>query len=99
MMDLAHKLQVTSVVVTHEMDSAFRIADRMIMLQQGRILRIGTRAEFEALRAADAATLATYNEQLLHQFLCGTAVGPLTDAEGLSEYEKLLVGNPRGRET
>ncbi|MHC4610501.1 MAG: ABC transporter ATP-binding protein, partial [Planctomycetota bacterium] len=50
MMDLSKKLQVTSVVVTHEMESAFRIADRMVMLDKGRVLRIGERSEFEALR-------------------------------------------------
>jgi phospholipid/cholesterol/gamma-HCH transport system ATP-binding protein len=30
--DLSRKLGVTSVVVTHEMDSAFAVADRMAML-------------------------------------------------------------------
>ena len=92
MMDLSKKLQVTSVVVTHEMDSAFRIADRMVMLQKGRILRIGPRAEFEALRDTDADKLADNDERLIRQFLRGDGTGPLTDAEGLSEYEKLLVG-------
>jgi len=92
MMDLAHKLHVTSVVVTHEMDSAFRIADRMIMLQQSRILRIGPRSDFERLRDADPATLAGDEDRLLYQFLRGAATGPLTDAEGISEYEKILVG-------
>jgi ABC-type transporter Mla maintaining outer membrane lipid asymmetry ATPase subunit MlaF len=75
------------------MDSAFRIADRMIMLQSGKIMQIGTRAEFEALRAADPTRLATDAERLLHQFLRGSATGPLTDAEGMSEYEKILVGS------
>ncbi len=92
MMDLSRKLHVTSIVVTHEMDSAFRIADRMIMLQQGRIMRIGPRSEFEALRDADPGTLANSEERLLHQFLRGDSAGPLTDAEGMSEYEKILVG-------
>ena len=41
--DLSKKLRVTSVVVTHEMDSAFRIADRMVMLERGRVLMIGPR--------------------------------------------------------
>ena len=91
-MDLSHKLQVTSVVVTHEMESAFRIADRMIMLQGGQIMRIGPRAEFEALRDADRDTLATDADRLVHQFLRGEAAGPLTDASGTSEYEKILVG-------
>jgi len=89
---LSRKLHVTSVVVTHEMDSAFHIADRMVMLQQGRILRVGPRSEFEALRDADPAQLATDDDRLIHQFLNGGATGPLTDAEGTSEYEKILVG-------
>jgi len=33
-MDLSKKLNVTSVVVTHDMNSAFRIADRMVMLER-----------------------------------------------------------------
>ncbi|MCH8805969.1 MAG: ATP-binding cassette domain-containing protein [Planctomycetes bacterium] len=92
-MDLSGKLRVTSVVVTHEMDSAFRIADRMIMLEQGRIHRIGPRSEFQALREADPQTLASDEDRLIHQFLCGASKGPLTDAQGLSEYEKILVGD------
>jgi phospholipid/cholesterol/gamma-HCH transport system ATP-binding protein len=91
-MDLAGKLHVTSVVVTHDMGSAFRIADRMIMLEAGRILRIGPRREFEGLRGADAGMLRTEEERLLHQFLNGEATGPLTDTHGMSLYEKLLVG-------
>jgi len=94
-MDLSRKLHVTSIVVTHEMDSAFRIADRMIMLEKGRILRAGPRLEFETLRSADPHTLAREEERLLHQFLNGTPSGPLTDAQGLSLYEKLLVGEKK----
>jgi len=90
--DLSRKLQVTSVVVTHDMGSAFRIADRMIMLQSGRILRLGQRAEFERLRDLPPEQLANAEERLINQFLRGGASGPLTDAEGMSEYEKILVG-------
>ncbi|QOJ15453.1 MAG: ATP-binding cassette domain-containing protein [Planctomycetia bacterium] len=92
MLDLARKLHVTSVVVTHEMDSAFRIADRMIMLDGGRILRAGTRREFEALRDADPARLGDPTDRLIHQFVTGETAGPLTDDDGLSEFEKILVG-------
>ncbi len=92
MMDLSRKLQVTSIVVTHEMDSAFRIADRMVMLDQGRILKIGPRAEFERLRDAGPDTLKTGADRLMHQFLNGAPTGPLTDTDGTSLYEKLLVG-------
>src|ERR1700716_1135028 len=41
-MDLNDKLGVTSVVVTHEMDSAFRIADRMVLLDRGKFITSGT---------------------------------------------------------
>lgn len=90
--DLSRKLAVTSVVVTHEMDSAFRIADRMVMLDQGRIIRVGPREDFAALRAADPESLTSREEQVIHQFLNGAPSGPLTDEEGLSLYEKLLTG-------
>ncbi|MCB9849546.1 MAG: ATP-binding cassette domain-containing protein [Phycisphaerales bacterium] len=91
-MDLSSKLQVTSVVVTHEMDSAFRIADRMVMLDKGRVLRIGPRSDFESIRDADPASLSTADDRLINQFLNGYSDGPLTDAEGMSEFEKLIIG-------
>jgi phospholipid/cholesterol/gamma-HCH transport system ATP-binding protein len=91
-MDLSGKLHVTSIVVTHEMESAFRIADRMVMLDAGRILRIGPRREFEALRSADPRTLRTDEDRLMNQFLNGAPSGPLTDADGMSLYEKILDG-------
>jgi phospholipid/cholesterol/gamma-HCH transport system ATP-binding protein len=90
MMDLSSKLAVTSVVVTHEMDSAFRIANRMVMLDKGRVLKIGPRSEFEAIRDADPRQLTSPEERLMNQFLNGYGEGPLTDAEGLSEFEKLI---------
>jgi phospholipid/cholesterol/gamma-HCH transport system ATP-binding protein len=93
MIDLSKKLHVTSVVVTHEMESAFRIADRMIMLEAGRILRDGTRREFEAIRSAPPESLTQLNDRLVHQFLTGENRGPLTGADGLSLYEKLLRGD------
>ncbi len=92
MMNLSKMLNVTTVVVTHEMDSAFRIADRMVMLGgKGRVLKIAPRSEFEALRDADAASLDSDEDKLMHQFLNGLSEGPLTDKEGLSEFEKLIV--------
>jgi phospholipid/cholesterol/gamma-HCH transport system ATP-binding protein len=38
-------LNMTVVVVTHEMASAFRIADRMAMLYQGSLIAVGTKEE------------------------------------------------------
>ena len=45
------ELGVTSVVVTHDMASAYRVADRVAMLYDGRIRFVGTPAEIQA--AAD----------------------------------------------
>lgn len=39
------RLQVTSVVVTHDMRSARRVGERMLMLHQGRVYASGTPAE------------------------------------------------------
>ena len=40
--DLHQKLQVTSVVVTHDMDSAFSVGTRMAMMHQGKVIAHGT---------------------------------------------------------
>ena len=44
---MAHELNVTSVVVTHDMKSAYRIADRVAMLYEGGIRYVGTPAEIQ----------------------------------------------------
>jgi phospholipid/cholesterol/gamma-HCH transport system ATP-binding protein len=41
-LDMQLKLGVTSVVVTHDMASAFKVADRIAMLYKGRIIEVGT---------------------------------------------------------
>lgn len=96
--DLTRKVGVTSVVVTHEMDSAFTIADRMIMLDKGRVLRIGTREEFDELRKLDAASASRLSEsdQLIRQFLRGDAEGPITARKAATSYAEDLLGRGRG---
>src|SRR5207247_6318291 len=39
---LQRELKVTSIVVTHDMNSAFKIADRIVMLHEGNIVFDGT---------------------------------------------------------
>ena len=51
---LSEKLGVASIVVTHEMSSAFRIADRMVLLYNGRIIAEGTPEEMRRNSAVDA---------------------------------------------
>ena len=46
-MKMRNELGVTSVVVTHDMKSAYRIADRIAMLDQGRIRYVGTPAQIQ----------------------------------------------------
>lgn len=41
------RLDITSVVVTHHMESAFRIADRMAMISEGKIVTVGTPEEIK----------------------------------------------------
>jgi phospholipid/cholesterol/gamma-HCH transport system ATP-binding protein len=45
---LRDELHVTGVAVTHDMVSAYKIADRMALLHEGRIYAVGTPAEIQA---------------------------------------------------
>jgi phospholipid/cholesterol/gamma-HCH transport system ATP-binding protein len=66
-LDMQKKLGVTSVLVTHDMSSAFRVSNRIAMLLKGKIVKVGTPAEF---RASD--------DPLVKQFIYGESEGPLT---------------------
>lgn len=79
--DLNQKLGVTSVVVTHEMESAFRIADRMVLLDRGKFVAHGTPAQMR-----DSA------DPLVRQFVHGLTEGPLTDRRRAGGYEVDLLG-------
>ena len=45
---MKHQLGATSIVVTHDMDSAFRVSDRMAMLSKRKIVASGTVEEMKA---------------------------------------------------
>jgi phospholipid/cholesterol/gamma-HCH transport system ATP-binding protein len=47
---LRRAINVTSIVVTHDMKSAFKISDRLAMVHSGRIILVGTPDEFKASR-------------------------------------------------
>jgi phospholipid/cholesterol/gamma-HCH transport system ATP-binding protein len=78
--DLNEKLGVTSVVVTHEMDSAFRVADRMVLLDRGRFVAAGTPEEMK-----------TSTDPLVRQFIHGLSEGPLTERRRAGGYEDDLM--------
>jgi phospholipid/cholesterol/gamma-HCH transport system ATP-binding protein len=48
LLKLKEAFGITIIVVTHELASAFLIADRMVLLDKGRIVAIGTTAELQA---------------------------------------------------
>ncbi len=68
-LDLQRQLGVTSIVITHDLDAAFRIADRIAMLYLGRIIAVGNR---ESIRQDP--------NPVLRQMLTGSTQGPLTEA-------------------
>ncbi len=66
--NLNHKLKVTSIVVTHDMISAYKIANRIAMLYNGKIVEVGT-----------PETIKNTKDPLVKQFITGAAKGPITD--------------------
>jgi phospholipid/cholesterol/gamma-HCH transport system ATP-binding protein len=73
--DLTDRSKVTSVVVTHLMDSAFRVATRMAMLHHGKIIDQGTPEHMRQSR-----------NPVLVQFLTGSIEGPILER---SKYHML----------
>ncbi len=65
--DVQKQLNVTSIVVTHDMKSAYTVGDRMCLLYEGRIRFEGTPEEIQNSR-----------DPLVRQFIEGSADGPLT---------------------
>ncbi|MBU1881457.1 ATP-binding cassette domain-containing protein, partial [bacterium] len=64
--NLKEKLDVTSIIVTHDMVSAYKIADRIVMLHRGVIMYDGTPDE---IRSTD--------NEVVRQFIEGQADGPI----------------------
>jgi phospholipid/cholesterol/gamma-HCH transport system ATP-binding protein len=65
---LTEKSKVTSVTVTHEMESAFRIGTRMAMLYQGKIIEEAESDEFKQSK-----------NPVVAQFLSGSTEGPILE--------------------
>ena len=69
--DLSAHTKATSIIVTHEMDSAFRVATRMVMLYGGKFIADGPPDDF---RHSDHPVVA--------QFVAGRVDGPISDDPG-----------------
>ena len=46
--DISNKLNCTTVITSHDIGNAFRIADRLALIHNGKIVIIGTQAQLEA---------------------------------------------------
>ena len=66
--EMDHTLNTTTVTITHDMKVAFKIADRVAMLYNGRIIEQGTPEQFQQSQSP-----------IVQQFIEGRAEGPLTE--------------------
>ena len=64
--DLSSKLLITSVVVTHDMQSVFNISDRVAMIHKGELVGLGTAEEIK-----------TSANPYIQQFINGRPDGPI----------------------
>ena len=67
-LELQRTLGVTSIVITHDINAAFMISDRIALLYKGRIVTLGDKAETRA-----------NPHPVLQQMLTGSTHGPLTE--------------------
>ncbi len=92
-MNLKSKMGATSVVVTHDMQSAFKIADRLALLFDGKFAAIGSVDEFRST-----------TNPLVRQFVDGRLNGPFLNPSDQCSYKTQLLGRklnevPHGQET
>lgn len=79
-LDLSHKLNITSVVVTHDMKSVFTIADKVAMLYDGKVLEVGSPDEIKN----------SHNE-MVQQFIQGSPDGPVRFFQQKDDYLESLT--------
>ena len=70
--ELHDKLKVTSIAVTHDMVSAYKIGTRIAMMYEGKIIQMGSPDE-----------IRHSTHPVVKQFITGSAAGPITNGGGL----------------
>ena len=83
---LRDRLNVTSIVVTHDMRSAYKVADRIAMLYNGVIVEAGTPGDIRESK-----------NPVVRQFIEGAAIGPIQ--EGLPDRRILSRWSSRSKMT
>ena len=78
--DLNRRMGITSVVVTHDIKSAFKIAHKMIMLFKGKIVAEGSPEE-----------IAASGDPLVLQFINGSPDGPIPLRQSSRDYLEDLL--------
>jgi phospholipid/cholesterol/gamma-HCH transport system ATP-binding protein len=81
-LELRETLRMTIIVVTHELESAFRIADQLIVLDRGRLVAAGKPEEIRSCQ-----------DERVAQFLSRRAD---PQEEDMQNYVNRLVGDRRG---
>ena len=74
---MQERLKVISIVVTHDMTSAYKVGNRIAMLYDGKIIAVGTPNE-----------IRNSSDRVVQQFITGSAHGPITD-QGKNKTESL----------
>ncbi len=92
-MNLKDKMGTTSVVVTHDMQSAFKLADRVALLFDGKFSAVGSVEYFR-----------TTTDPLVRQFIDGRLDGPFVNPSDQVSYKAELLGRkihevPYGKKT
>ncbi|HNF59992.1 MAG TPA: ATP-binding cassette domain-containing protein, partial [Elusimicrobiota bacterium] len=64
--NIREKLKITSIAVTHDMKSAYKISNRIAMIYEGRLASVGTPSEIQ--KSADP---------IVQQFITGSSHGPI----------------------
>lgn len=67
------ELGVTAIVVTHDMNSAYYVGDKIGLLHDGHLIQVGTPEEIKSSQ-----------DPAVHQFISGLSEGPMTD----KDYER-----------
>lgn len=71
-MEMRDKLKVTSIVVTHDMNMAYKVADSIAMFYHGQVIADGS-----------VDDIRNSKHPVVYQFIHGEAQGPITEDESL----------------